>query len=192
MISERLKTETLSEHKEVEKALRFERSMASSENYKKLLQAFYAFYSPVESTLVSFSGELRSVGLDLDHRWKVPLLKKDLQTLGMSAEEIDQLDLCKKTPPLNTLAQALGVIYVLEGSTLGGQVITKMLKEKKILPHEESCFHNPYGKETMPMWLHFKSILNRSRQEDHDAIVVSAKATFECMRGSLEMASLEG
>ena len=84
-------------------------------------------------------------------------------------------------PVWKPLREALGCLYVLEGSTLGGKIITAHLK--RVLPLDESrgcSFFNSYGDDVGPMWSSFLGILSRhcERHDDADVVVHSACQTF--------------
>jgi heme oxygenase len=175
MLHERLKTETAASHKDTEKTLHFEKTISSKESYLKLLKGFYGFYQPVEKELLKFKSEFEALGLHILPRLKESLLLQDMKTLGLT--DPSKLEVCYALPGIQTLASAMGVLYVLEGSTMGGQIISKKLKEAHILETEKS-FHNPYGKETMPMWMGFKAGLDKINAQDEDEVVKAAKETF--------------
>ncbi len=77
------------------------------------------------------------------------------------------------------MPEALGCLYVLEGATLGGQVIVRRLRD---LPREAllSAFFTSYGQDVGAMWQAYREFLTgyaEGRDED-DVIVESACATF--------------
>jgi heme oxygenase (biliverdin-IX-beta and delta-forming) len=63
-------------------------------------------------------------------------------------------------PVIGTTAEALGVFYVLEGSTLGGKTILKALRSRGVSTGGLH-FLDPYGKETGSRWRAFLSVLER-------------------------------
>ncbi len=72
-------------------------------------------------------------------------------------------------------------MYVLEGSTLGGQIISKMISQA--LPGKADhalTFYAGYGEQTMPMWNSFKTALNEQVQSpaDQQELVHAANETF--------------
>ena len=64
----------------------------------------------------------------MEQRYRAPLILEDLARLGFPA----QPPLCLAMPSLRTHAQLLGALYVMEGSTLGGQVIARQLDKAGI------------------------------------------------------------
>src|SRR5205809_1001335 len=92
------------------------------DGYKYVLKTFYGFYSTLEQKI----GELEnwdSADLNFEKRKKVQLLIKDMKALGITDQEINEITLCNDLPQLNNLPQVLGCLYVIEGATLGGQLI---------------------------------------------------------------------
>ena len=85
---------------------------------------------------------------------------------------------------INSVSYALGVMYVIEGSTLGGQVICKMLT--KLLPslqENQLAYFASYGEKTFPMWSSFKSSIDTLTDTiDENEMTAGAKDTFESLR----------
>ena len=87
--------------------------------------------------------------------------------------------LCPALPPLHTRAQLLGAMYVLEGSTLGGQVIARQLAAAGIAGR---TFFTGRAERTGPLWKQFCQLLEAAAgTEDPDAIVASAILTFQTL-----------
>lgn len=174
MIMARLKQETKTYHEQLE-ANPYARAMSEGtltrEAYSEMLGRFYGYYRPIEAQLVAMSP------IDASARLKTHLLAKDLQLLGCDAES---LPLCPDVPQLHTPARALGTMYVLEGATLGGQIITRQLKRFDLTPENGVSFFNSYGDRVGEMWKAFIAAAN-AYAETHgheDEIVDAACETF--------------
>ena len=111
-------------HVALEKRLPFFSERLDLERYKHLLAAYYGFYEALESNLLAC--ELPQ-GFELSTRLKTPALRQDLRALSV---RIEALPLCDNLPPLNNPASVLGVLYVLEGATLGGNVLRKHVSDQ--------------------------------------------------------------
>lgn len=113
---------------------------------------------------------------------KLPLLTRDLITLGSTPAEIQRLAICLSLPPLDSRAGALGCLYVLEGATLGGQIISRHLSEiQNLSPERGAAFFYGYGAETGHMWKSFRALLTRdveSGECDPEEVIAAAAETF--------------
>jgi heme oxygenase len=181
MIHSILKQSTSEFHKAFESKLRVLLSAELTlDRYVAIQKKFYGFYRPIEARLFSIRG-WDDPELKLSTRFKIPLLVGDLASLSVDPAEIASLPCCDALPRLETVPEALGCLYVLEGSTLGGRIITALLK--KVLPLDESrgcSFFNSYGNEVGLMWSSFLAILERhcEKHDDRDVVVRSACQTF--------------
>ncbi len=181
MIHSALKQRTRNFHSSLETKLSLLLSEGISiDQYAAVQKKFYGFYRPVERHIFSIGGwdgpELRLLS-----RLKLSLLIRDLIALSVDPEDIEKLPLCRKLPHLDTVPEALGCLYVLEGSTLGGQVIASHLR--RVLPIDEArgcSFFNSYGADVGRMWSTFLGVLTRhcDRQGDGAVVLDSACETF--------------
>ena len=92
----------------------------------------YGFLQPYEAHLRQHAEEL-GPAWEIAERQRAHLILADL---GVPA---DQLPLCPAMPPLATVPQLLGALYVLEGSTLGGQVLARQLVAQAATPDNEDA-----------------------------------------------------
>ena len=154
------------------------------EDYRRHLEALHGLFAPLEAELARMlSGlppELRAI-----ERWKLPLLVKDLEALGHDTASLARLPRATWLPSLTGLPEALGCFYVLEGSTLGGQLILRHLQRHLAeAPAGGFVFFRSYGEEVGPMWRAFGEVVSRASaaaaSEEFDARVVqAAKDTFD-------------
>ena len=83
-------------------------------------------------------------------------------------------------PVIADVFQALGALYVMEGSTLGGVYIVKMIQKK--LPGNENSFRffSGYGDRNSMMWSRFKNALDKSTTNENEMarILSGAEETF--------------
>lgn len=179
MLLQRLKIETRPHHDRIESVV----GLAwTAEEYRKQLEYFYGFLQPweqrihaVQRLLPDFPARL------LEPRRKVPLLEHDLLFWGGAIEAIKSLPKCTNLPSLRSLPELLGSLYVFEGATLGGQVISRHLEQTLGLSNGEGYrFFRGYGPETARMWKHFGACLEASSSPaEEEAIIQSACETFE-------------
>lgn len=179
-VLERLKRETREAHDRLEHHLDLLREPLDRERFVALLERFWGFHALWEPAL----GRALADDAFLAPRLKLQRLEADLRALGRSPEEIARLPRCFQAAQLAPLprrpAAALGSLYVLEGSTLGGQVITRALRGAGWLPSGGLTYFDPYGAATGAMWRDFRDYAAARSTPAADAeMVAAAKATFE-------------
>ncbi len=143
------------------------------------MAAYYGFYQPLEQRLHVLA--LIPAGLDQSLRIKLPVLRADLTALGLDETAIEALPTCQALPRIDSRAAALGVSYVLEGATLGGQILRRRVAEQLGLDAcSGAAFLNVYGELTGRRWKDFLQYLDdRNLGETQTLEVTSAaKATF--------------
>jgi heme oxygenase (biliverdin-IX-beta and delta-forming) len=175
-----LKSRTANQHQQTEGLVDVMRDDLSLEDYKKLLARFYAFYKSFEPKM---SDALRENPMDFDYenRQNTPKLFKDLKSLGMSETEISEIKSFGDLPAIDSKEKIFGALYVVEGSTLGGQVISRHLKEKFGLDETNgSAFFSGYGKETGTMWKNFRDAISNFADGDanREELIGAANETF--------------
>ncbi|TAF67442.1 MAG: biliverdin-producing heme oxygenase [Cytophagales bacterium] len=155
----------------------------TQENYLLLLKKFYGFYQATEP-LLKEGTFWQQMNFDIQQRSKTPYLLKDLQYFGLSTKEIQQIPICKKIPTLDTTAQKIAYLYVIEGSSLGGQVLSRQLHQKfQFTAQQGAAYFNSYGKENLKnMWFGFQNLLTNFAEqhpEEEAQMIKTAKETFE-------------
>jgi len=178
---ERLRAETRPEHERTEGSVNIERRLASCTSYKAMLARFYGFYSGLEPALEA-AAPWETAELDAAARRKLPMLRQDLENLGLTDEEVAALPVCHDLPDLATPHRALGALYVIEGSTLGGQIIAKLLRQNlNVDAGSGGAFFSAYGSEVGRMWREFAQAVDHfpSSPEEADAVIEGARDTFD-------------
>lgn len=181
MILSQLKAQTSALHERLEAALDLLNSDLTVRDYRSLLKDFYGFYRPLETGLKSFEVGLESAGVGPAARRKLPSLRRDLLSLGLTEDDIGALPLCAYTPRVEDVASAFGCMYVTEGATLGGQLLTRHFAAKFALTPENGCaFFGSYGPLVGARWREFGSALEEfaRREGGAAAMVAAARATF--------------
>lgn len=134
------------------------------------LAKLYGFLAPYEARL-----RQQHLGPEWETatRQRAHLILEDLQLPA------SQLPICPTLPPLGTWPQLLGAMYVLEGSTLGGQVISRQLAKANI---PLRLYFSGYGDRTGPLWKAFCQLLSQAATPENEAeIVQSASLTFQTL-----------
>jgi heme oxygenase (biliverdin-IX-beta and delta-forming) len=173
MLADELKEVTRDVHAALEKKLLTHiQVVADANRYQALLILMYGFYAAVEYQLERFKHGIP----DYDLRRKSHAILQDLRQLGFST---DTLPICNDAPSINSLPSALGAMYVLEGSTLGGRIITKMLLKQVPSLEGSTTFFQGYDDQTMEMWQKFKTYLQGLvTREEYEKAHHAANETF--------------
>ncbi|MBV4484428.1 biliverdin-producing heme oxygenase [Pseudomonas sp. SWRI153] len=179
-----LRAGTAELHIALEKRLPFFSDTLDTQAFVQLMQAYYGFYQPLEQALLD-SGAIPD-DFDLMPRLKAATLRADLQALGASATTPP---LCQELPLIDSSAASLGVLYVLEGATLGGQILRREIAARLNLDADNgAAFLDIYGAATGRRWRDFIEYLG-SRPFDateRAAVVSAAQTTFACFEQWLE------
>ena len=153
----------------------------SRTTYLETVRRFFAIYSALEERLEPHLPALDRVGLEWAARRKTAWLRRDLQALGDVHEECLSTVAPECVPRLETLPAALGCCYVLEGATLGGQVIGRHVRQQLALgPENGASFFASYGALVPQKWQAFCVSLERGLSESpaRAEAIAAAEATF--------------
>jgi heme oxygenase len=149
--------------------------------YVQVLARFYGFLKPLEELLRRSGTDAGSAAL-LKHHVKTALLERDLAHLGVAAEALRSIPLCDQLPASDRPAARMGILYVIEGSTLGGQVIAGAVKDSLGIDAGSGCaYFTGYGASTRAMWKDTCRLLEefgRRTQAEQTETVTAAADTF--------------
>lgn len=178
----RLRRSTARAHQQLEATISVEAMCASLELYRDLLGRMWGVYAPLEAALMRVDWP-RSAAWPSKRR-KAPWLRDDLLSLGMTDGEIGSLPVSTSLPVVASPADAFGVLYVLEGATLGGQVILPRVATLGLSADRGARFYAGYGRETGAYWRAFVDRLEAFGESTPiaDRIEAAAIATFESIR----------
>lgn len=183
MILQKLKESTRHQHEAVEGSVDVMSKLFSLEDYMRLISKFRSFYAAYEPILPY--ADLKAAGFDYHERRKLPSLDADAKALGLETFA-DFTDV----PDVSSLPKAFGSIYVIEGSTLGGQIISRHLKDHLgLTPENGGAFFASYGTKVGPMWKQFgQAVTTFSGDGVHDEeIVEAARQTFDSINKCMSM-----
>lgn len=163
----RLRDATAAQHAQLESRIDILNRIATPAGRRELVARFHAFHTAAEQALAPFLVKVE--GLDFDARRRSGRLADDLADLGGAPADTSSPIVVRG------VAEALGLMYVLEGSTLGGRVIRK---------HVEShggdmlglSFLDPYGADVGDRWRSFLGVLDA--EADVEGMVAGAVAGF--------------
>ncbi|MBB1285972.1 biliverdin-producing heme oxygenase [Flavisolibacter sp. BT320] len=177
-----VKNATQSVHEEVEGLLLPAlASIRTTEDYASILKMFYGYFYPLEKQIENHiqAGNLP----DIKERRKAASILHDLRQIGQPTEN---LFLCDTLPAINNAPQAFGALYVLEGSTLGGKQIAKMLTKNPAIPEGATRFFSGYGDQTGSRWKAFLEVFNQQPQKEE--VTAAATETFYFLKGWMQHA----
>ena len=176
MLSDKIKSATKAEHVALEKVtLPLIKNSTSRSAYLQLLQVFHSFFKAMEDEMTEIE-ELKAVP-EMAIRRKSSWLSEEIKAI--EADRKTEVRPLNSKPSISSLFEALGILYVLEGSTLGGQHIVKMLRNTYPEPDHDFRFFEGYGEKTFAMWQSFLIYLNATPQEQHETVIASARKTFK-------------
>lgn len=152
--------------------------------YAQRISQFYGFYQPLEVGLSDFTSSHGSPpAIDLSGRLKTGWLEEDLENLGV--RNLTNLPLCPSLPWIVNYGSVMGILYVTEGATLGGQVLSRsLLQNLGINPDEGGRFFQGYGQETPRFWQTYRQACQAfvtAAPTEEDQVVHAAKATYESL-----------
>ncbi|HTF80713.1 MAG TPA: biliverdin-producing heme oxygenase, partial [Cytophagales bacterium] len=166
----------------------FKNKNITLEVYKTILDRFYSFHAPLEQQLHSYFGDQVSV-VDYLERRKSEALLSDLHYLKASYGYVLHLEPSPYLPIVQSMSHAFGCLYVLEGSTLGGQIISRVLKDNLGLgPENGASYFNGYGSSTGEKWKMFCAAITQysAMAGQDDRIVAAANDTFIKLKMTLQ------
>ena len=175
----RLRQVTAELHRSAERHFGLESRAWDQRAYRAMLERLWGFYAPLENALMRL--DWRRCAIRMEVRCKRAWLESDLVSLGAAPEDLSRLEACGALPCLEDVPEGLGALYVVEGSTLGGQVILRTLQDiLDISPRAGGLFFSSYGRGTGAMWRDYLDVMEdvaRTPRAAH-AIERAAVETF--------------
>lgn len=156
MLSDILKEATKDSHARAErKVMERLKTIKNEQDYAEFLKLFYTLFKGVEDAIYPYLMK-ENPSLIADRR-DASVILDDIHALGYHLEE-DQPTL--KIIPVQSMEAAVGMLYVLEGSTLGGVYIVRMLQKLGI--ERGLSFFEGYGGRTQERWQYFKESIDKA------------------------------
>jgi heme oxygenase (biliverdin-IX-beta and delta-forming) len=156
LLTEELKECTAEVHQAAEKKMISAlKKIQTTADYVRMLNWLYGFYGPVEALIRRYL--TNETFPDMTKRSRAEYLLWDIKESGVPELPPDP---CEALPVIDSFHRSLGALYVLEGSTLGGQIIAGMVS-RELDSLKSLSFFVGYGAETRRMWQSFKDFINR-------------------------------
>lgn len=175
-----LRAATRDHHARIDRLMDLRR-MRDRRHYAEILRVLDAFLAAWEPA-VAAALPARWHGW-LQARSRRPFLRADLDALGVAPAQG-----VAAAPSLHGTAAAWGSLYVMEGSALGGQVITRSLAQAGLRPDSGSAYFHGWGDATGAMWREFRTLLEAQLAGPH-AVAEACDAacrTFDALSNLLE------
>lgn len=178
----RLKEATADLHEEAERHVRILDPDATGDTYRRYIERMYGFHAGVERVFAEHPA-LAAAGFEPAARRKEPWLAADLRALGADPGALP-LFRAERLRCADDLPRAVGVAYVLEGSTLGGRFILSRMRERLgHLTGVATRFLEGYREETGPRWRRYCALADDVLTEDGAVTraIAGARDTFEVL-----------
>jgi len=154
--------------------------------YLRVLRTMWWVHVPLQAL---FARQITALGADFELANRVAWLQADLTHFGLP----DALPVEPWVPPFpGSVAELVGMLYVIEGSTLGGQIISRQLKLRiGVESGRGATFFNGWGAETDTHWRKFWAFASSVCPVGQTALAVPAAIRmFEQLRSAFDMALL--
>lgn len=179
MILQALRTETADLHKQTEKHFYGKEILEGSltkESYADMMQKNFMVFAATEELFArKFKEFFSTEGTYTPSVYRKQLLQEDLRNLG-----IEEVKLSVSVPQIKDACFLLGMIYVMEGSMLGGSLIAAKLRNTPALRGlQESRFYNA-DKEEIKRWRAFCKFISNLRfsPAQRASLLAGAEAFF--------------
>ncbi|MBN8627309.1 MAG: biliverdin-producing heme oxygenase [Planctomycetes bacterium] len=179
MLFEHLKQSTATAHRRLEASLDWMSPDFSRDDYQRLLRHLLGFLQPWESQVARFvPGDMTAM---FDERRKTPLLERDVAALDDPSSKPIEFAAPEQLPYVDSPAAAWGSWYVVEGSTLGGQLLARHFHARWNLSEAAGLtYFTGYGSQTGARWAEFRRMAEASLDAAaYAAAAVAAGETFE-------------
>lgn len=125
--------------------------------YARILGSYWSYFQVIEPAIERFLATCPGQ-FDYATRRKLPWLECDLSKFDTPAPSPNMTDQLQTLSRITEPGEAIGVLYAVEGSTLGGQVIARHLVQNLGIDQSTGArYFTGYGQETESRWQEFCS-----------------------------------
>ncbi|MGY2004505.1 biliverdin-producing heme oxygenase [Blastococcus sp. SYSU DS1024] len=175
-----LRTGTAEEHQLLEDTLELLDPELDRERLAHVLGLMHGFWTAAERGLDTWATHHPADAATVDwvRRRRAALFAADLAALGAPVPAG-----APELPAVTGTDEALGRLYVLEGSTLGGTFIDRHLAALPRLAGVRIRAFSPYGQDTGAMWAGYRRVTRAHVDAggDADRVVATARETFRVL-----------
>ncbi len=169
-----LRAATAAIHSELERRFGLPLAFAQTADYAACLARHYEVFVALEPPLAGYSG-WQAAAIDVLAHRRLPQLQADLAALHVDIAQI----IAPAMPPAS-FPSALGVLYVLEGSALGGQVILRDAKARlgSAIEGATAFFGGRTGQPSWPAFKHKLDAFGAANPAATRQVIAGAMAAF--------------
>lgn len=175
-----LRTKTSESHKQLE-ALPISKSIVdpkiTTEEYALYLNLMHDVVQNLENDIYPILSEVIS---DLEERKKAQQILNDLKVAGSEKTQTVAISPFKNVTEIS-VPFAMGIMYVVEGSTLGGRFILKNIQENLGFDEENGAtYFSGYGNKTGSFWKKYLNSLTdfETKTNSEEEIIAGADYAF--------------
>ena len=192
MFLQSLRSRTAHQHKLLEEntaSINLLSPHVTSADYAAYLSILYGFVKGFESNVFPM---LQHSIADIEERRKTHLLVSDLHMLGIDEACIASMPDHFFAEVYHSNATALGGMYVLEGSVLGGAFIYKHLQAALGINAvaNKALYFTAYGPETGSRWKLFLTTFCKASSGVEEEVIKSASQTFSILHNWFDTTSI--
>jgi heme oxygenase len=180
-LHERLRSATADLHRAAEDAFASGERLTSMAGYVDLLDRLWSLHAGLEQAVALHAPGI--FGLEVERFRRSPMLTLDLEAIAARAPRLTPVLVAFASP-----AAALGGLYVLEGSMLGGRVLLRRAQDGLgVTELHGARFLAGHGAATGQRWKQFLQVLALipATGEDAEQAETGARATFAAFVGQL-------
>ena len=181
-----LKQATANAHAALEQASLLADPGLTIQGYALYLERMWGYCVEIEPRLIESPELSVSLACSMNERRKLQWLESDLHYFSGGSVRLDRLPRCNFVPPVHSLASAIGCAYVLEGATLGGQILYRRFARRWGLSEAGGArYVYGYGERTARMWQQFTGAINAIRLDSRGEAecISAASSTFSTIHG---------
>jgi len=180
MFLQSLRTRTSHQHRLLEQntaSINLLSPLVTIDDYATYLALLYGFVKGFEKIVFPL---LQNSIIDIEERRKTHLLISDLNMLGIDEEGVNVIPDHFFSEVFNSNATALGGLYVIEGSVLGGAIIYKHLQSTlgNVAIDGKAKYFTVYGQEIGSRWKFFLQTFCLESSDVEEEVIKSASQTF--------------
>lgn len=171
-------------HASLDAAMRIDDGL-TLDRYTRLLTAFYGYVAPWEQALGrAMASDVVGAAQGMLPSSHTERIVADLHALGIDP---DALPLAAPPVRVHSLADAVGTAYVMEGSMLGGRVITRIVTRTLGLDAGRGCaYFAGYGDDAGRRWNAFRAFADGAVTErEYERAASAATTTFATLHAWL-------